>query len=122
MPEPIPIALFAYARPQHLRRTLQGLHADSVPLIYAFSDGPRSEVDEAAVSEVRSVVRAIDWCAVVLVERSTNQGLGRSIRAGVTDVLESHDCAIIFEDDQVCGPARAATCAPRCGTSGKSRA
>ena len=104
MSKTIPVVLFAYARPDHLRRTLDGLRADSVPLIYAFSDGPCGGKDEPAVGDVRAILRAVDWCELELVERATNWGLGRSVRAGVTDVLESHDCAIIFEDDLVCMP------------------
>ena len=58
----IPIILFAYARPDHMRRTLDGLRANQVPLIYAFSDGPRTPDKAPAVAEVRQVLRAIDWC------------------------------------------------------------
>lgn len=38
----IPIVLFAYARPDHLSRTLECLKINQVPLIYAFSDDRQS--------------------------------------------------------------------------------
>jgi hypothetical protein len=100
----IPIVLFAYARPDHLRQTLDCLRENQVPLIYAFSDGPRIPDKAPAVAQVRDMLRAIDWCEVVLCERETNLGLGRSILAGVTEVLGKHDAAIIFEDDLICVP------------------
>lgn len=104
MPVPIPVALFVYARPEHLQRTLASLRANQVPLLYIFSDAPRTPAQQAAVAAVRQIVRAIDWCEVVLVERSANLGLGRSVRAGVTAVLERHPALIVFEDDLVCVP------------------
>jgi hypothetical protein len=100
----IPVILFAYARPDHLRRTLDCLRVNRVSLIYAFSDGPRTSDKESAVAEVRRILRAIDWCEVVICEREVNLGLGRSILAGVTEVFSRHEAAIIFEDDLVCVP------------------
>ena len=43
----VPIVLFAYVRPAHLRQVLDGLKRNAVPLIYAFSDGPREKAAEA---------------------------------------------------------------------------
>jgi len=100
----IPVALFAYARPDHLRRTLAGLRANKVPLIYAFSDGPRTPDKEPSVAAVREILRTIDWCEIILCERDENWGLGRSILAGVSSILSEHETVIVFEDDLVCVP------------------
>lgn len=100
----IPAVLFAYARPDHLSRTLDSLRANQVPLIYAYSDGPRTPEKQQAVAEVRELLRAIDWCEVVLTERQENWGLGRSILAGVDEVLQRHEAALVFEDDLVFVP------------------
>jgi hypothetical protein len=100
----IPIILFAYARPDHLRQTLDCLRENQVPLIYAFSDGPRIPDKGTAVAQVRDMLRTIDWCEVVLCERETNLGLGRSVLTGVTEVLGKHEAAIVFEDDLICVP------------------
>jgi len=56
------------------------------------------------VREVREILHGTDWCEVILCERPENLGLGRSVRAGVTSVLEKHDAALIFEDDLICVP------------------
>jgi hypothetical protein len=100
----IPVILFAYARPDHLNQTLDGLRANQVPLIYAFSDGPKGEQDASKVMGVRKILRSIDWCEVRLTERETNLGLGRSILVGVTEVLRKFDAIIVFEDDLICVP------------------
>jgi hypothetical protein len=100
----IPCILFVYARPDHLRRTLDCLRENQVPLIYAFSDGPRKLDNAPAVAQVREMLRAIDWCDVVIRERETNLGLGQSILLGVTEVMKKHEMAIIFEDDLICVP------------------
>jgi len=101
---PIPVVLFAYARPDHLRRTLACLQQNYVPLLYAFADGPKTPEAAERVAEVRQILREIDWCEVRLVERTENLGLGLSILRGVTDVLERHDAIIVFEDDLICVP------------------
>jgi hypothetical protein len=100
----IPIVLFAYARPVHLQKTLDALRQNQVPLIYAFSDGPRTADKAPAVAEVRAILRAIDWCRVILCERSENLGLGTSIVGGVTEVLSKETACIVFEDDLACVP------------------
>lgn len=100
----IPIVLFTYARPDHLRRTLSCLRDNRVPLIYAFSDGPRIPEKAGIVEQVRTILRGVDWCDLVLYEREENLGLGRSILTGVTEVLAEHESCLVFEDDLICVP------------------
>jgi hypothetical protein len=100
----IPVVLFVYSRPNHLSQTLDSLRENQVPLIYAFSDGPCTQDLTPAVVQVRDMLRAIDWCEVIVCERENNLGLGRSILTGVTEVLKNHESAIVFEDDLICVP------------------
>jgi hypothetical protein len=95
----IPIALFAYARPDHLKQTLEGLKRNQVPLIYAFCDGPKDESKKEAVTEVRSIIRSVDWAEIIITEREENWGLAYSIKTGVTEVLKKYDKIIVVEDD-----------------------
>ena len=82
MRSPIPIILFTYARPDHLRRTLECLKANNVPAIYIFSDGAKTSDKELAVNEVRKILHEIDWCKSIIKERENNLGLGKSILTG----------------------------------------
>lgn len=100
----VPVALFAFVRTDVLARTLGALRDNGVRLIHAFSDGPRRPDQAPAVEAVRAMLRAIDWAEVRLTERPENLGLGRSIRAGVAQVLAEHERVIVFEDDLVCAP------------------
>jgi hypothetical protein len=56
------------------------------------------------VLEVRSILRTIDWCKVLIIERSENLGLGKSILSGVSQVFHEHESLIVFEDDLICAP------------------
>lgn len=100
----IPVVVFAYNRPGSLAELLACLKRDAVPLIYAFSDGARHPGHAGGVTAVRELLSSVDWCELVLVERRTNLGLGKSLVLGVTEVLDRHEAAIVFEDDLVCVP------------------
>jgi hypothetical protein len=104
MTRTVPVVLFAYARPKHLLRTLEALRENHVPVIYAFSDGPKRPQDEHAVTEVRSILRTVDWCDLQMVEHEQNLGLGKSILSGVASTLLEHDTILVFEDDLICVP------------------
>jgi hypothetical protein len=104
MKEIIPVVLFAYARPDLLRRTLACLRENQISLLYTFSDGPKTHEVAERVSEVRLILREIDWCEVHLVERTENLGLGKSIMTGVTEVFHKYEAIIVFEDDLICVP------------------
>lgn len=104
MADIIPVVLFAYNRPDLLQKTLAGLRRNAVPLIYAFSDGPRTPAQTANVEAVRSLLRQVDWCDLQLATHVDNWGLGRSILDGVSQVFRSHPALIVLEDDLVCAP------------------
>ncbi len=101
---PVPVALFAYARPQTLARVLGCLRENAVPVVYAFADGAKGPADAAAVAETRALLRAIDWCEVRLTERAENLGLGRNVLAGVSEVAARHAAFVVWEDDLICVP------------------
>lgn len=72
--------------------------------MYVFSDGPLDYQISAEVDKVRKLLKQIDWCEVAVFESEKNLGLGKSILAGVTQVFENEDAAIVFEDDLICVP------------------
>jgi len=100
--KPIPIVLFAYARPVYLARVLVCLRENRVPLIHAFADGAKGRGDAQAVAAVRKMLRAVDWCELRLVEREANLGLGRNVLTGVGAVAAEHETFIVWEDDLIC--------------------
>jgi hypothetical protein len=103
-----PIVLFAYARPDHLQRTLYSLRCNDEAArtdLYVFCDGAKGAEHRASVELVRSLVSSIDGFASVRADfRDRNLGLSASIIAGVTAVLARHGRAIVVEDDLIVSP------------------
>lgn len=93
-----------YRRPDILQQVLDCFRADGVPLLHIFSDGPRDASVAGEVAAVRSLIRSIDWCKCVIEERSTNLGLGVSVKLGVSAILQQYGSAIIYEDDLISVP------------------
>lgn len=103
-----PIALFAFRRPDHTRRTLEALAANKEAarsILFAFCDGPRREADVEPVQSVRQLLHAAKgFAAIEIVEHKTNIGLANSIIGGVSAVLEKYLNVIVVEDDLVTSP------------------
>jgi hypothetical protein len=99
--EIIPVALFTYKRVDHLKKTLEGLKRNKIPILFAFSDGPKNSEEAPLIEEVRKTLKQINWCEVRIVERKNNYGLGTNIRTGITEVLKEFAKIIVIEDDIV---------------------
>ncbi len=97
-----PIVLFVYNRPQHLRKTLVALKENpefSKCKLYVYCDGPKSSEDIVSVDAVHNELEAFDLDNMVLYQSEVNQGLGKSIINGVTEICKKHGRAIVLEDD-----------------------
>ena len=97
-----PIAIFAYNRPVHLRRTLARLaecaeYGDSPVVIYC--DGARTPQQAEAVAATRAVARQVVGTNVTVVERSRNLGLAASVIAGVSELCGQYGRVVVLEDD-----------------------
>jgi hypothetical protein len=101
---PVPVALFTYARPDHVRRMLRQLELEKIPLLYAFSDGPAHENAQQPVEEVRRLLKEVTWCDTKIRENPENLGLGTSIMQGVSEVLRLHPSVIVLEEDLILVP------------------
>jgi hypothetical protein len=103
-----PIVLFAYARPDHTRRTLEALAANQLAAksdLIVYADAARTDREVEAVNAVRVLIRRISgFRSVTLIERNENYGLARNIIEGVSEVLSQHDCIIVLEDDMLTSP------------------
>ena len=103
-----PIALFVYNRPEHTVKTVRALARNiGAPdfVLHIFSDAARSNDDIDSVNAVRAYIRHIDgFQKVIIVERSSNFGLARSIIEGVTELCEKFGRVIVLEDDLETSP------------------
>lgn len=103
-----PIVLFAFARPDHTRRTLEALAENELAeqsdlIIYA--DAARNENEVAQVQAVRALSHAVTgFRSVTVIERERNYGLARNIIEGVTEVCNRYGRVIVLEDDIVTTP------------------
>lgn len=106
-----PIIVFAYNRPEHLRKTLtwlkQNEHADE-SVLFIYCDGAKEDASESdwdRVREARKVAREKQWCREVhVIESPSNKGLGTSIISGVTEVINQFGRVIVLEDDLKTSP------------------
>jgi hypothetical protein len=103
-----PVALFAYARLDHLKQTVASLLTNpqsGSTLLYVYCDGPKHEGHRAQVDAVRAYVDTIEgFASVTRTYRDKNLGLARSIISGVGEVLAGHGSVIVVEDDLVVSP------------------
>lgn len=103
-----PVAVFAFNRPEHLSRTLEGLNANpeaSRTDLHIFCDEARNGDEEARVREVRAIARAArGFKSVDVIEAHTNLGLAQSIWQGVSQMCQRYGRAIVLEDDVVPTP------------------
>lgn len=101
-----PIALFVYDRPSHTTRTIEALKSNEGAkdsILHVFADGPKkgaTEETSTRINEVRGIISHIDGFAEVHLHLSdTNKGCARSVREGITEIINQYGRAIIVEDD-----------------------
>lgn len=97
-----PIAIFAFKRPEHMRRMLAGLQANPEFLaspLYIFSDGARNAAEQVLVDEVRQLAVDLQHPNKTVVLAPANQGLAKSITQGVTQLCAAFGRVVVVEDD-----------------------
>ncbi len=100
-----PIIIFAFNRPVTTEKLLASLIrckecADSE--LYVFIDGPRHDTDQNNVERTIALFNNRDEFGKKIVNISErNKGLAASIIDGVSEVMKTHDSAIVLEDDLV---------------------
>ena len=109
-----PIIVFAYNRPEHLRKTLTWLGQNELAdqsTLYVFCDGPKSKATAEQLSKVENARKVAHELAIVptfkevhIFEREENLGLGTSVITGVTEIINKHGRAIVLEDDLETSP------------------
>lgn len=101
-----PTVVFAYNRPNHLRRTLSALaenYGAGETEVFVFVDGPKDESGKAAWEEVISVAKSFEgsFNSMTLKVSEKNKGLAESIINGVGEIIEKYGRVIVVEDDSV---------------------
>ena len=104
----VPIALFAFNRPDHLRRTLEALASNDLAAesdLTIFCDGPRHGQEKALTDAVRSVAaEARGFRSVSVVVRECNLGCANAVIAGLVEMFSRHERLVVMEDDILCSP------------------
>jgi len=107
MGSPAPIVVFAYRRPEHLRRTLQSLIQcagfEASPVI-VYGDGPKNEEDRPRIEATRQVARDLLGNRAEYRFSDVNLGLSQSVIRGVTEVTDRFGRVIVLEDDIAVAP------------------
>ena len=109
-----PIIIFAYNRPDHLRKTLTWLGQNELAdqsTLYIYCDGAKPNATEEQLAKVKAARQVAHEVAVVpvfkevhIIERKENLGLGTSVITGVTEIINKHGRAIVLEDDLETSP------------------
>lgn len=103
-----PVVVFVYARPIHTLNTLAALNlcsqADQTDL-YIYSDCSRNERDADNVEKVRNIVDEFannnNFRKVTIRKAENNKGLAKSVKEGVTEIINRYGTAIVVEDDLI---------------------
>ncbi|HVW73756.1 MAG TPA: hypothetical protein VHC39_08960 [Rhizomicrobium sp.] len=103
-----PIALFVYARLDHVQQTIDALKRNRLAAesqLIVFSDAPKRPDMATLVQSVRRYIRTIEgFKSVQIVEREINFGLSSSITSGVSSICDSYGRVIVMEDDLITSP------------------
>lgn len=109
-----PIIVFAYNRPEHLRKTLTWLAQNELAdqsVLYVYCDGPKTDASDEQMKKIRQARAVAHELAVVpafkevhFIERSENLGLGTSIITGATEIIQQYGKVIVLEDDLQTSP------------------
>ena len=103
-----PVVLFAYARPEHTRKTVESLAVNDLAVetdLIVYSDAARGAMDAEKVQAVRDYLKTIDgFRSVTIHERERNFGLADSIIDGVTVSVDNRGKVIVVEDDLITSP------------------
>lgn len=103
-----PVVVFAYNRPDHLRRTIDALAKNDLAqdsVLYIYCDGPKANVTEEQKKRIvdnRMVAHNVSgFKEVHVIEREYNIGLKDNIVGAVTEIVNQYGRIITLEDDVV---------------------
>lgn len=99
----LPCVVFAFNRPDKLRRVLDALRPQGIKRLVIFVDGPRKPEELAQVEACRELARKVDWSNTALHLWEENRGLGGLVD-NISLVFETYPQAVFVEDDCLPSP------------------
>ncbi|EHK2921023.1 glycosyltransferase [Vibrio parahaemolyticus] len=101
-----PVVVFAFNRPDNVFSLLNSLircDGSKYTEVYIYIDGHRELSEQKVVHRTYSICLEYLNCfkSVKIIRRNENLGLAKSLKSGISDVLELHDKIIVLEDDLV---------------------
>jgi hypothetical protein len=100
--------LFAFNRPELLRKTLETLSANDLASdsdLTIFCDGPRYEEEKALTDEVRKIAAAATgFLSLEVIHNDRNKGCAGSVIDGLAYMFATHEALVVMEDDFLCSP------------------
>ncbi len=102
----ISVILFTYNRPEHTKKTLEGIKNNIVlpDCLYIFQDGCDDSKNVELWNKVNEIINKVDFCKTEVHVADKNNGLSYSVKNGIDYVMSKNDAAIILEDDCVPHP------------------
>lgn len=109
-----PVIIFAYNRPDHLRKTLIWLGQNELAdqsTLFIYCDGAKPNATDEQLAKVQAARKVAHEVAVVptfkevhIIDRKENLGLGTSVITGVTEIVNKYGKVIVLEDDLETSP------------------
>lgn len=103
----IPVVIYGFARPNHLRKLLSSIENSKdynrFHFVF-FLDGPRNPTEIALVKEVHDVCLRFPATHKTIISSEFNVGLHDSVVRGLDAVFQSYEFAVVLEDDLECDP------------------
>jgi len=102
----IAVILFVYHRYEKTLETVRAVEKNIVlpELLYIFQDGVSETTDIDEWNKVNELINSISFCRTEIHVSKVNNGLAKSLKSGISYVMDRNDAAIILEDDCVSHP------------------
>ena len=94
----LPCVVFAFNRPNKLKRVLDAIRSQGIERLIVFVDGPRNDGDLPKVEACRQLARQVDWAPTEFHFWEENHGLAR-LTENIDLVMEDYAAAVVVEDD-----------------------
>ncbi len=107
----IPIILFTYNRPGHLKKCLNSIQKiKKIKKIYFFCDGPIKNADEIDLKKIkncRSIIKNVNWVDKEIYIQEKNIGIKKTLLLSANVIFDqnNYEFAIYLEDDNIILPS-----------------